>query len=64
MSVVQTRLSSSPRRLAKAFLLCCTQDGILVRGAPMGRASRGVRLAECWRHPEWCWRTVHASPRA
>jgi hypothetical protein len=52
MSVVQTRISSSPRRLAEAFLLCRTQDGILVRGASMGRESRGVRLAERRRHPE------------
>jgi hypothetical protein len=63
MPLVQTRISSSPRRLAEAFLLCRTPDGILVRGASMGRESPGVRLAERRRHPERRWQSVHASPR-
>src|SRR6516162_4986858 len=33
MPVVQTPISSASRRLAKTFLLCRTQDGVLVRGA-------------------------------
>jgi hypothetical protein len=36
MSMVQTRFSSSPRRLAETVLLCRTQDGVLVRSASMG----------------------------
>jgi hypothetical protein len=31
--MVQTPIPSPPRRLAEAFLLCRTKDGILVRGA-------------------------------
>ena len=41
--MVQTPVSTSPRRLAEAFLLCRAQDRVLVRGASMGRESRGVR---------------------
>src|SRR6516162_10646255 len=44
--------SSASRRIAEALLLCRAQDSVLVRGASMGRESRGVRLAECGRHPE------------
>jgi hypothetical protein len=33
MPMVQTPISSASRRLAKTFLLCRTQDGVLVRGA-------------------------------
>jgi hypothetical protein len=45
MSMVQTRFSSSPRRLAETVLLCRTQDGVLVRSASMGWKSRGIRFA-------------------
>jgi hypothetical protein len=34
--MVRTPIFRSPRRLAEAFLLCRTQDGVLVRGASMG----------------------------
>jgi hypothetical protein len=34
--MVQAPVFRSSGRLAEAFLLCCTQDGVLVRGASMG----------------------------
>src|SRR5215469_16717136 len=63
MPMVQTAICSSPRWLAEAFLLCRTQDGVLVRGAAMGRESGGGRVPEYRRPPEWRWRSMHASPR-
>jgi hypothetical protein len=42
--MVQTPISSASRRIAEALLLCRAQDSVLVRGASMGRESRGVRL--------------------
>ena len=63
MPMVQTTIFRSPRRIPEALLLCRTQDGVLVRGASMGRESRVVGLPECRRHPEWRRRSVHASPK-